>query len=131
MTENINQGVVTAGNSGDPVVKSPIITKATGSQTYEYLIYYFLGALEVLLAFRLILKLAGANTYSAFVSIIYGISGIFVMPFQGIFRSAYAPGAVTTSVFEPSTLTAIIVYAILAWGAVKLIRISSGEQQKS
>ncbi|MFA6250476.1 MAG: YggT family protein [Candidatus Shapirobacteria bacterium] len=126
-----NQGIMTPGNSGTPVVKSPIITKATGSQTNEYLAYYFLGALEILLTFRLILKLAGANTNSAFVSLIYGISGIFIMPFQGIFRSSYAPGAVTTSVFEPATLTALIVYAVLVWGIVKLIRIFSGEQQES
>lgn len=128
---NINRGIITTDNSGTPVVKSPIITKATGSQTYEYLIYYFLGALEILLAFRLILKLAGANTYSGFVSMIYIISGIFIMPFQGIFRAAYAPGATVTSVFEPSTLVAIVVYAVIAWGIVKLFRISSGEQQES
>ncbi|HLD92043.1 MAG TPA: YggT family protein, partial [Patescibacteria group bacterium] len=36
----------------------------------------------------------------------------------------------TTSVLEPSTLVAIIVYAILAVGIVKLIRISSGEEQQ-
>lgn len=128
---DINQAVMTTGNSGTPVVKSPIITKATGSQTYEYLVYYFLGAIEILLGFRLILKLAGANTNSVFVGIIYGLSGIFVMPFQGIFRTAYAPGAVVTSVLEPSTLVALIVYAVIAWGVVKLIRIFSGEQQES
>lgn len=126
-----NQGIMTAGNSGTPVIKSPVITKATGSQIYEYLIYYFLGAVEILLAFRLILKLAGANTYSGFVSLIYVLSGILVMPFQGIFRSAYAPGAVTTSIFEPSTLVALLVYAVIAWGIVKLVRIFSGEQQES
>lgn len=122
MTDN-NQGIMTAGNSGNPVVKSPVITKATGSQTNEYLVYYFLGALEILLTFRLILKLAGANSSSAFVGLIYGLSGIFVMPFQGIFRTAYASGAVVTSVFEPSTLVALIVYAVIAWGIVKLVRI--------
>lgn len=126
-----NQGVMTSGNSGAPVVKSPVITKATHSQTNEYLIYYVLGALEILLAFRLILKIAGANTYSAFVRIIYFLSSIFVMPFQGIFRSSYAPGASNASVFEPATLTALLVYAVLAWGIVKLIRIISGQQQES
>lgn len=128
---DINPGVMTSGNSGTTVVKSPVITKATGSQTYEYLIYYFLGALEILLAFRLVLKLAGANPNSGFVSLIYFLSGIFIMPFQGIFRSVTAPGAVTTSVFEASTLVALLVYALIAWGIVKLIRISSGQQQES
>jgi hypothetical protein len=85
--------------------------------------------LETLLAFRLILKLAGANTYSAFVGLIYGLTGIFTMPFEGIFRRGFAQGAEVTSIFEPSTLVAIVVYAVLAWGIVKLIRIFSGEQQ--
>jgi len=126
-----NPGVMTTGNSGTPVVKSPVITKATHSQTNEYLIYFFLGALEILLAFRLIFKVAGASANSAFVRFIYFLSGLFVMPFQGIFRTSYAPGATNTSVFEPATLTALIVYAVLAWGIVKLIRIFSGEQQES
>jgi len=112
------------------VVKSPVVTKATNSQTIEYLVYYFFGILEVLLAFRLILKLAGANLYSAFVGLIYGITGIFVLPFLGIFHQGYTQGAVTTAVFEPSTLVALIVYGVLAWGIVKLLRITSGEQQE-
>jgi hypothetical protein len=118
-------------NSGKSIVNSPVVTKATSSQTYEYLVYYFFGALEIFLAFRLILKLAGANTYSAFVGLIYGITGIFILPFQGIFHQGYAPGAVIISVFEPSVLIALIVYAILAWGIVKLLRIMSGQQQNS
>jgi len=52
------------------------------------------------------------------VSLIYGLSGIFILPFEGIFRKGYAQGLETTSVLEPSVLVAIIVYAILAWGIV-------------
>ncbi len=103
--------------------------KASGTEKIEYIIYYILGALELILAFRLLLKLLGASTGSGFVRAIYGISSIFVMPFQGIFRTAVAQGAETASVFEPATLVAIIVYGIAAWGLVKLIRISSGETQ--
>ena len=93
------------------------------------LIYFFFGALDILLAFRLVLKVAGASTNSAFVAGIYGLSGIFTWPFEGIFRRGFTQGIETTSVLEPSTIVAILVYAILAWGIVKLIRISSGEQQ--
>lgn len=102
---------------------------ASNSEKTEYLIYYILGALEIMLAFRLILKVAGASISSGFVSMIYGITNIFVWPFEGIFRKAFTQGAETTSILEPSTIVAIIVYAILAWGVVKLVRISSGEQQ--
>jgi len=50
---------------------------ASNSQKTEYLIYYFFGALEALLAFRLIFKLAGASLNSGFVRMIYGLTGIF------------------------------------------------------
>jgi hypothetical protein len=78
-----------------------------------------------------VLKLAGASLSSTFVGFIYGVSGIFIAPFAGIFRRGFAPGVETTSVFEPATLVAIIVYAVLIWGIVKLIRIFSGKQQAS
>lgn len=131
MTEIVKETVTTQGNTIDPIVVKPIKVLATSSQTVEYLVYYIFGALEILLAFRLILKIAGANTFSAFVGLIYGITGIFILPFEGIFRSGYSQGAVATSVFEPATLVAIIVYVVLAWGIVKLLRVLSGEQQQT
>ena len=102
---------------------------ATSSQTVEYWVYFAFGVLEVLLAFRLVLKIMGASISSWFVGAIYNITRFFVMPFEGIFRRGFTEGIETTSVLEPSTVTAIIVYAIVAWGIVKLIRISSGVQQ--
>ena len=83
------------------------------------------------MAFRLILKLTGANAASGFVSLVYGLTGISILPFEGIFRKWFAQGIETTSVFEPSALVAIIVYAFVAWGIVKLTRILSGEQQET
>lgn len=85
----------------------------------------------MLLAFRLVLKITGASLTSAFVGLIYGLTGIFILPFEGIFRRGYAQGVETTSILEPSTLVAIVVYAVLAWGIVKLIRVLSGEKQVS
>lgn len=110
---------------------TPIKVKATNSQTIEYLVYFFFGTLDILLVFRLLLKLTGANVASAFVGLIYALSKIFIMPFEGIFRRGFAPGVETTAIFEPATLVAIVVYLVLAWGIVKLIRISSGEKQTS
>ena len=112
-----------------PVVEAPVEREVTGFQTIEYLVYFFFGVLEILLVFRLILKLMGASIASAFVGLIYGLTGIFIAPFEGIFHRGFAPGVETTSVLEPSTLVAIIVYAVLAWGIVKLVRIFSGAKQ--
>jgi hypothetical protein len=135
MTEIIKETVTTEGNNDNtvvkPVVVAPAKVLATNSQTIEYLVYFFFGALEILLAFRLILKLMGANILSAFVAFIYGITGLFILPFEGIFHRVVAQGVETASVLEPSTLVAIIVYAVLAWGIIKLIRIFSGEKQQT
>lgn len=91
--------------------------------TTKRIVYYILGVIEVLLAFRLIFKLLGANPASGFVSGIYTLSNIFLSPFMGIFRTASARGVETQAVLEPATIVAMIVYAVLAWGIVKLIEI--------
>lgn len=102
--------------------------KAEKSQTVEYVIYFIFGVIEVLLLFRLVLKLMGANPISGFVRFIYGLSQIFVAPFVGIFHQATAPGIETTSILEPATLVAMVVYAVLAWGITQLVVILSGKQ---
>jgi hypothetical protein len=129
MTEIEKETITTPESAGNQVVRAPTPQKATGSQTTEYLVYYIFGALEILLVFRFVLKLAGASLGNAFVGFVYGLSGIFVAPFAGIFHRGFTQGVETTSVFEPSTLIAILVYAVVAWGIVKLVRISSGEKQ--
>jgi uncharacterized protein YggT (Ycf19 family) len=106
----------------DTINVAPVKVEATNSQTLQYLVYFLFGALEILLAFRFILKLTGANSYNSFVSLVYGITGVFILPFRGIFGS--------TGAFEPSTLIAIAVYAIVAWGIVKLLSVLSGERQE-
>lgn len=118
-------------DNNQTIVNPPVIDKATNSQRMEYVIYFIFGALEILLAFRLVLKLMGASLSSTFVRFIYGITSIFILPFNGIFSKGYAQGVETTSILEPACIVAIIVYIILAWGIVKLVRISSGEQQES
>ena len=78
--------------------------------------YFVLGVLEVILLLRLLLRLLGANEVSGFVMFLYNLSHIFVAPFNGIFNDQ----ALGRSVFETSTLIAMIVYALLAWGIVSL-----------
>ena len=130
MAEIIKETFRTQGNNKRNVIQ-PTKVEATRSQTIEYLIYFVFGALDILLAFRLVLKLMGASLSSGFVDFIYAITGIFIMPFEGIFRRGFAQGVETTSVLEPATLVALVVYIILAWGIVKLVRITSGEKQNS
>lgn len=129
MAEIIEETVVTERTAA-PVVRT-VVKSASSTQTAEYVLYYILGALEVLLAFRLVLKLTGASLASGFVSFIYTISSIFILPFEGIFRRGVAQGIETTAVFEPSTVVAMIVYAILVWGLVALLHVLAGEKPTS
>lgn len=81
------------------------------------IVWYILGLVEVLLAFRFVLKLLGANPEAGFSSFIYGVTYVFASPFIAVFNATYAMG----SVFEWTTLLAMAVYYIIAWGIVKLL----------
>ncbi len=131
MAEIVKEAVTTQNEGPKATVTTKTERPATSTQTIEYLVYFLLGVLEILLAFRLVLKLTGASVASSFVGLIYGLTGVFILPFEGIFRRGFTQGIETTSVLEPSTLVAIIVYAVLGWGIVKLLRIFSGEKQQS
>ncbi len=111
----------TVSSNSNAVIPNP--GKDTNSQTTEYLIYFLFGLLDVLLVFRLFFKLTGASVGSSFVHFIYQITGIFIYPFEGIFHRAVSQGIETASVLEPSTIVAIVVYSILSWGLVMLLRI--------
>lgn len=80
------------------------------------IVWYILGLLEILLAFRFILKLFGANPDAGFTSFIYGVTYIFTAPFLSVFRMTKVLG----SVFEWTTLLAMFVYWIIALGIIKL-----------
>jgi uncharacterized membrane protein len=129
MPDITKETITTNDNNENSAVERPVKRQATSYQTAGYLIYFIFGVLDVILAFRFVFKLLGANLSSGFVDFIYNLSAIFVTPFAGIFNTSLANGDVITSVFEPATLVAFIVYAILAWGIVALISVISGRQQ--
>ena len=92
--------------------------KKTIFRAYQ-VIWYLLGVIEVLLAFRFVLKAIGASPYSGFVSFIYIVSAPFAGPFQGVVGSYVSSGAVV----EWSTVIAAIVYFVVAYGLVYLIQL--------
>src|SRR6185369_2391584 len=79
-------------------------------------VWYLLGLVEILLAFRFVLKLLGANPGAGFTHFIYGTTYIFAEPFLNVFRVASLPG----HIFEWTTLLAMIVHWIIAWGIIKI-----------
>lgn len=85
-------------------------------------VYYITGVIIAFLVLRLILLLLAANQGNGFVDFVYAVSGIFAAPFFGIFN--YTP-AYGQSVFEVSTVVAIVIYALLGWGIGKLFTLGS------
>ncbi|MEX2006605.1 MAG: hypothetical protein WD877_00280 [Candidatus Saccharimonadales bacterium] len=87
-------------------------------------VWYLLGVIEILIGFRFVLKLLGANPTNGFVDFIYTITGILTAPFDSIFNVTSTKTGDVRSVFEPSILVAAAVYALIAWGIVKLINLN-------
>ncbi len=83
-------------------------------------VWYILGILEILLAFRFVLKLFAANPEAGFSSFIYGVTYIFTAPFLSVFRISH----VAANIFEWTTLLAMFVYWLIAFGIIKLLLMS-------
>ncbi len=81
------------------------------------IVWYAGGLLEIILAFRFILKLLGANPDAGFSSFIYSISQPFVSPFLSVFKITKVEG----SVFEWTTILAMIVFWVIILGITKLL----------
>jgi hypothetical protein len=82
---------------------------------------FIVGVVDVLIAGRFLLKLFGASAQSSLVNLIYSVTGPLVAPFHGIFPNTGSSG----NIFEPASLVGLAVYALLGWGAVVLIRITT------
>lgn len=82
-------------------------------------VWFVVGVVEIFIAARFLGKLFGASAHSAFVNFIYQVSGPMVAPFTGIFGDTGS----RTNTFETASLVAIVVYAVIGWGLVVLIRI--------
>ena len=83
-------------------------------------VWYVLGLIEILLAFRFVLKLMAANGAAGFTKFIYGITQIFAAPFLNVFKITRVSG----NVFEWTTLLAMFVYWVVAWGIIKIFLMS-------
>ncbi len=81
------------------------------------IVWYILGLLEALLAFRFVLRLLGANPNAGFSDFIYTITYPFAAPFLSVFKITKVAG----SVFEWTTLLAMVVYWLIALAIIKLL----------
>lgn len=84
------------------------------------IVWYVLGLIEVVLAFRFVLKLLAANPSAGFSNFIYSITSMLTAPFRAVSPNLQVAG----SVFEWTTLLAMAVYWIVAFGIIKLFLMS-------
>lgn len=89
----------------------------------DRIMYTLLGMLEIMLGLRFMLKLIAANPDSGFVVFVYGVTGLFMAPFNALIGSPTYKGAT----FEATTLIAMAVYALLFWVLVRVILVATSQ----
>lgn len=85
-------------------------------QVYRVM-WTILAFLEILLGFRFILRMIAANPDSGFAMLIYGVTGVFAGPFNGMISTPTIAGMP----IEVTTLIAMFVYALIFWGVAYII----------
>ncbi|NTW97999.1 MAG: YggT family protein, partial [Oscillochloris sp.] len=115
-----------SGPAGEQVVHTERVSvpsaatrRGIGVTRIKQAIYFIFGVINVLLTIRFVLLLLGADEVSGFVSLIYGLSYAFVLPFRGIF----AEPVLGASVFEWAALVGIAVYSLVAYGIVRIVEL--------
>lgn len=82
-------------------------------------IWLLFGALEALIGLRVILMLIGANPANPFAALVYQLSELFLWPFRNLIVNP----AFGNNVLEITSLIAMIVYPLIGWAIVRLIRV--------
>jgi uncharacterized protein YggT (Ycf19 family) len=81
------------------------------------LVWLLFGALEGCISIRVLLKLLGANPDNPFAAFMYALTDVFLWPFRNLTATPSAGGFV----LELSAFVALLFYALLAWGIVRLL----------
>lgn len=84
--------------------------------------------IELILVFRLILKLLGASAGNGLVQGLYDITQPFIGLFEGIFATMNTNIFGIIGVFEPATVIAVVVFSFLEWVLLRLISGRSGRR---
>lgn len=110
----------TTTRQGDAVVQRQRVAASSSTSFIvlaQRIVWFIVGFINVIIALRFVFLLLGANQGAGFTDLIYSISAPFVAPFVGIFgEPVYGQ-----SVFEVSSILAIIIYSLIGWGIAKLL----------
>ncbi len=115
------------GPQGERVVRSehisepsPAERRAATAARINQVVYFIFGIINALIAIRFVLLALGASQSSDFVRLMYGLTQPFVAPFLGIFGEP----VIQNSVIEWSSLVAILVYSLVAYGISRVLAIA-------
>ena len=81
------------------------------------IIWLVVALLEAAIGLRFVFKLIGVNAGNAFASLLYSVTDLFVAPFASLTGAPAAGGMV----LEISSLLAMTVYLLIAWGLERII----------
>jgi uncharacterized protein YggT (Ycf19 family) len=109
------------------VVPSAHERRLAGVRRAKQFIYFIASVIAVIILLRFILLALAANPANSFANFIYSLSGIFVGPFNTLFGEPQFGN----SVLEISSLVAIVVYYLIAWGIAKLVTLTSAPPDAS
>lgn len=91
----------------------------------QRIVWFVIGLINVIIALRFIFLLLGANQGAGFTDFVYSVSAPLVAPFVGIFgEPVYGE-----SVFEISSLLAIVIYTLIGWGIAKLLTLARPQDE--
>jgi uncharacterized protein YggT (Ycf19 family) len=106
------------GYEPDPVSPAPAASTLMWFRA-QLLVWFLTGIVCVLILIRFLLKALGADPAAAFAQFVYGVTDPLTLPFRDLFGS----GGMGRFVFEPADLVAVLIYLLLGWAIVMLIRI--------
>jgi hypothetical protein len=81
------------------------------------LIWLVLSLIEAVIGLRVIFKLIGVNAANPFAALLYNVSSFFVAPFASLTGAPAAGGMV----LEVSSVIAMLVYLLIAWGLERIV----------
>lgn len=101
-----------------------VVEPATAMGTAAGIVYWVTAAIEVLLLFRLLLRVGGANDTNGFVNLVYNLTAPLVAPFFGVFNIDITSTSV--GAFEFATVIAMVVYAVIGYLIARLLSAVQG-----
>lgn len=118
----------TVSRDGDATVQRHTVaqtSKMSSTVIAQRIVWLIVGVINTLIGLRFALLLLGANQGVPFTDFVYSLSAPFVAPFVGIFgEPSYG-----RSIFEVSSILAIVVYLLIGLAIVKVLTVTRPHEE--